>query len=218
MKLLNILILLLPIVIAGCVTTQYPTVSHDGLQLLAETNIDAAYKKTEADFSAYKRFQVTSCDVAFRRNWQRDQNQNRSLFNNVSNKDVEKIKRDLAELCRKTFVAELTEKGGYEIVEEAAEDVLIIKPAIIDLDIAAPDVGSMNRTRSYVTSAGSMRLNLELYDSVTGEILARAIDRKKAHDAGRITWSNSVSNRVEAERMFKRWSLMLREQLDGLKN
>lgn len=216
MRRLYLCVCLLVLTIAGCTSTQYPAISHDGLQLLPDSKLDAAYKKMGAEFSVYKRFMVTRCDVAFVSNWQRDQNKSRSLSNDVSNKDVEKIINGLSEMCRATFVEDL-EAGGYELVSEAAADVLIIRPSIINLDITAPDVGSIGRSRTYVTSAGSMTLNLELYDSVSHEILARVVDKKKARDNGTITWSSSITNRNEARRMFRRWSKMLVENIESIR-
>ena len=214
MKKLGLLLFLLNL--TACVGLQYPEESPDGLQLLPDTQVDAVYTRPDADLSIYKRVKLNHCEVAFTRNWQRDQNQGRSLFNQIKNRDVAKIKSELSEICRNSFVEELS-NNGYEVVEENAADVLLITPAVIDLDIAAPDVGTSARTTTYVASAGSMRLILELHDALSGQVLARAIDKKKARHTGRITWANSVSNRREANQMFRQWSRMLREQLDSLK-
>ena len=58
-------------------------------------------------------------------------------------------------------------EDGYPVVEEAADDVLLLRPAIVNLDVAAPETSRMSRGRSYVDSAGQMTLYIELYDSVT---------------------------------------------------
>ena len=92
--------------------------------------------------------------------------------------------------------------------------MLILRPALIDLDITAPDIPVAGRVTNYVASAGAATLYIELYDSVSGEILARIIDRKRMRDYGYMQWSTSVSNRAEARRMLKRWASMLREGLD----
>ena len=203
-------------ILTACATTQYPSVSEEGLILRAETEVDAVYKHPFADFSSYKRVQVKECEVAFKRNWQRDQNQSRSLFNHVDKKDMAKIKAELSEICQNSFVAELT-KNGYVLTQESAADVLVISPSVVDLDISAPDVSSSMRTTSYATSAGSMRLKLAMHDALSGEVLARAIDKKKARHNGRITWTNSVSNRMEAKRMFERWATMLVKSMNEVK-
>jgi hypothetical protein len=92
--------------------------------------------------------------------------------------------------------------------------VLVLRPAIINLDIAAPDVMAAGRQRSYTTEAGQMTLVLEGVDGTTGEILVRVVDRRRAMDTGRLQWTNSVTNQAEARRMLNRWASQIREGLD----
>ena len=67
------------------------------------------------------------------------------------------------------------------------------------------------------TTAGAATLYLELYDSVSGEILARAIDRKAANHPGDLMrWSNKVTNRAEAKRVLAGWAGLLRQRLDEI--
>jgi hypothetical protein len=126
---------------------------------------------------------------------------------------MEKIKTGLAADLRKIFTEEL-QKGGYEVVQEGGDDVLVLRPAIIDLDVAAPDTMEPGRSRSFSTSAGAMTLYLEVYDGASGEILVRAVDPKEARDNGRMMWQTSVTNRAEADRMLRKWAVLLREALD----
>ena len=67
---------------------------------------------------------------------------------------------------------------------------------------------------SYTTSEGSMSLYLEVYDSVSGEILGRVLDRKTATDSNHLEWTNSVTNAREAKRILVRWGQTLRSMLD----
>ena len=80
------------------------------------------------------------------------------------------------------------------------------KPAIVDLDVVAPDIQSAGLTRSYSESAGEMTLNLELFDSLTGDKIAKATDRARDWDRGYMEWRTRVSNRADAERMMKSWA------------
>jgi hypothetical protein len=127
----------------------------------------------------------------------------------ISSKDIENIKNSLAELFNEVFTKEL-EKAGYKVTTEAGDHVLLLRPAIVNLDVRAPDVPSAVRMYSYTTSAGEMTLYLEAYDSVTGDILAKAVDRRGDRAFhGSYTWTNSVSNRVAAERILKGWAQIL---------
>ena len=127
---------------------------------------------------------------------------------------MQKIKVEAAELLHESFKKELDEVGGYNFVEQSGDKVMILRPALIDLEITAPDIPTAGRVTNYVASAGAATIYLELYDSVSGEILARLVDRRSMQDYGHARWANSVSNRADAARMFKRWASLLRHGMD----
>ena len=122
----------------------------------------------------------------------------------------------MAEAFREVFIEELTENDGYELVDAPAEGVLLIRPAIIDLEASAPDTRSAGRSYTFVDSAGAATLYIELYDSVTGEILARAVDRKADRSHGTMQWASQVSNRSDAKRILRTWAGWLRERMDEI--
>jgi hypothetical protein len=53
-------------------------------------------------------------------------------------------------------------------------------------------------------------LFLELYDSVSGEILARIIDSEVIGDNGYTQWANRVTNTADARRTIRKWAKALR--------
>lgn len=191
--------------------------THDGLTSVEGSQADVLYVLPEADFAAYDSFIVLEPYVAFRRNWQRDVNRAAtSTARRVSDDDMEEMKSQVADLFREVFVERL-EGGGFSVVDEPGEDVMILRPAILNLDITAPDVGSPGRSRTYVTEAGSASLFIELYDSVTGQILARAVDSRRARTTPTFQWATSVSNRAEARNVLNTWAGMLVERLDEVR-
>jgi len=192
-----------------------PELSFDGLHLVEDAKVAIAYVEPEADFSVYDSFLMLEAYVAFKKNWQRD---TRVAGRRVSNADVERIKGEVATLLHETFRKELDEKGGYAFVEKPGDSVMILRPAIIDLVITAPDIAVPGRHQSYVASSGAATLFLEMYDSVSGDILARVIDRRQVGNYGTVGWSNSVTNRADAQRMFRRWAGLLRSGLDEVRS
>jgi hypothetical protein len=191
--------------------------SHDGLVLSPKTKFGEVTMKPDADLSQYQQVGLQACTVSFRKNWERDQNRNRvDLSNRVTQKDVDRIKDSMAESCDQIFREELLKDPAYTIVDqfEDGENVLLLRPAIIDLDINAPDVRSAGMSRSYTTSAGRMTLYLELFDATTGDILARVVDKVRGMDSGHMQWTTSVSNKADAERAMRRWAKLLRQGLD----
>lgn len=190
-----------------------PTTSHDGLVLSKGKVAKVLYVRPGVDFSQYKRIAILDCPVSFRKNWKSDQ---ASSGNRVTQKDMDRIRAGLSAEFLKIFTDELQAKGGYEIVTTGAEDVMVLRPAIIDLDVTAPDTMSAGRSFTLTESAGAMTLYLEIYDSVTSQILARAVDREASRGMGRIQWSNRVTNTQEADKILRRWAGALRAQLDAV--
>lgn len=189
--------------------------SFDGLELLEKSRADQVWVVPEADFSDYERFMIAEPLVAFAKDWQRKMNQQSTT--RVRPADMERMQAGMAEIFMEVFTEEL-EKAGYAVVEEPADDVLWLRPAIVDLWVSAPDVASTGRSRTYVTSAGSARLYLEFRDSVTGDILARAVDFKRARERSQFQWATSVSNRKEARDIIRRWATMLVEAMDEVRS
>ena len=189
-------------------------VTHDGLHLVPGTEVAAAWVKPDADFSGYKRIMLIDAYVAFRKNWERDQR--RSSVHRVTSRDIERMKTEMAELFREVFVEELSGEDGYPVVETAETDVLLLRPAIIDLDVTAPEVRSTARSYNFAASAGAATLFLELYDAVSGEILARAIDRQVAGETAFVQWTNKMTNRAAARDVLAEWAGLLRTRLDEI--
>ena len=186
--------------------------TFDGLVPLEGANMGVAYIDPNADFSVFSRVFVFEPHVAFRSNWKRDQNRSRSR--NVRASDVERIKNDVSNLFMDVFV-EALEEAGYEVVNYIDEDVLVLRSAIIDLDITAPDVPRAGRSRTYTANAGAMTLVIEAVDSITGDLIGRAADRRAAgRNTGWTVRSNRVTNRADARREMRVWANRLVEFLD----
>lgn len=213
------LLLILSLVILGSTPAatiaksknEIPEYTVEGLKLVPNTkDIALVWAEPGANLSQYERVYLVEPYVAFKKNWKRDQNRGTMK---VTNSDMERIKREVAELFMEVFTEEL-EKGGYSLATERADDVLIVKPAIIDLDVNAPDLQNASRSATFSESAGSMTLYIELYDSVTDDLLAKALDPTADRSSGMMQWQTRVSNRAAGKRMMKPWAEALRKGLD----
>ena len=189
-----------------------PQTTIEGLERVEDSKLALVYVEPGADFSQYKRIYMVDTYVAFKKNWKRDQNRSANPHK-ISSSDMDKMKAELSGLFRNIFT-EVLEQGGYELVSERAEDVLIIKPAIINLDITAPDRLSNNDTRTYSESPGEMTLYLELFDSVTDDLIAKAMDLQTDRDTGYFQWQTRVTNRAAANRILTVWANVLKDGLD----
>lgn len=216
---MKILLLFLSVIILGTASIatvakskkEIPEYTVEGLKLVPNTkNIALVWAEPGADLSQYDRVYLVEPYVAFKKNWKRDQNRGSIK---VNNNDMERIKTSVSELFMEVFTEEL-EKGGYSLANERAEDVLIVKPAIIDLNVNAPDIQNAARSATFTSTAGSMTLYLELYDSETDDLLAKALDPTADRDTGWMQWQTRVTNRAAGKRMMKPWAEALRKGLD----
>lgn len=204
---------LLAILTTPVMAEEEENLSFDGLVALEESRVYSAYIDPDADFAVFQRVAILEPHVAFRSNWKRDQN--RSRTRNVRPTDVERIKDDVAGLFKEVFTEQL-ENAGFEVVNYADEDVLVLRPAVIDLDINAPDVQRGGRNRTYTANTGAATLFLELFDSLSGDIIGRAADRRAARNGGGFAMqANRVTNRANARREFRVWADKLVEFLDS---
>lgn len=194
-----------------------PEVSMEGLELVEKDRRGELYADPGVDWSVYTKIQIDPATVSFRKNWKRDQNSSVQPFK-VNANDMERIKTDLAELFNEVFTEELTANGDFELADSSAENVLKITPRIVDLDVYAPDTNSPGMTTSFTDTSGRMTLKLELYDSVTGDLIAKASDRRESPRRGYMQWTTRVSNQADARRMLQRWAKSLRERLDEARN
>jgi hypothetical protein len=93
-------------------------------------------------------------------------------------------------------------------------DVLRLRANIADLYVNAPDTMTAGRTRTYTVSAGQMTLIAELFDSESGQVLARVVDTREARNTGTMQLSNSVVNASEARDIASAWARILHNGLD----
>lgn len=191
--------------------SKLPETTPEGLKLIPNTKVSAVYLRDGADFSGYDKVAILDCYVAFRKDWKRDQNQGANPFR-VSDSDMTKIKTQLADQFKKTFTRELTAKG-QTMVTAAGPGVLILRPAIINLDVVAPDTMRPG-SRTFSTSAGQATLLLEVYDSVTSDLLARVYDVESIGESSFIQVQNGVTNRAEADQVLTKWARQLATYLE----
>ncbi len=71
------------------------------------------------------------------------------------------------------------------------------------------------RADYFLTEIGQATLVLQLSDSESDEVLARAADRQSI-GGGFLTRSNPVTNRAELSQEIRKWGTILRKGIDAL--
>jgi len=185
--------------------------AYDGLEPVKVKGISLAYKRPGATLAGYKRVRIDPVEVRFDKNWNPQRTGSRLP---LPAEDREAIRTGIAKIVSEQFVKALAAKGSYPVVDESGPDVLRLKIYIVNLYVNAPDNPGPGVSRTYVTSAGSMTLFMELFDSETGQILARVVDRQEARTATTFTMTNIATSSGEAEDIAANWARIMRDALD----
>lgn len=180
-----------------------------GLELVPSKNVGALYRRPDADLSAYGKIMLGEPAVEFSKTWNP---RNYGTFG-LSAAQLTKIRVDLAAMAKSIFEKSLSD-GGYELVTEAGDGVLVVTPNIVDVFINAPSSPTAGRSRTYTMEAGSASLVLQVNDAVTGTLLAMVLDKKRSRSST-MQWTTSVSNRAAAEAMLNSWAEQVKRELDA---
>jgi len=173
--------------------------ADNGLEQI-EGRFQAFYWKPGETLSQYKRLVLLDSLVQFQDNWLRDENRGKRPNEQIKEEDMAEISQTLSDQFKEVFTEVLTDNDGYEMVNVGAADVLILRPAILNLDIGQ----SVYKARSGTeTSPLKMTLVLEFYDSVTSTLIGRAMEIR----------SDQESNRSVVALILRRWAEATRETL-----
>jgi hypothetical protein len=194
--------------LAGCAADRRPEeTTADGLVRAPSRAAGGVYRAPGAPFFQYKRFIVEPLTVDFIKNW-------RKSHRDVSDREIQRMRDE----SRRNFLEEFTDvligEGGYALAEAPAEDVLLLAPALTELDVPAPENDTVE-TRSLSPRRPSMTLTGELRDSLTGKLVGRiiVIEPGERYGANELRPANRVTNAHELRLAFGKWVRMLREAL-----
>jgi hypothetical protein len=189
----------------------------DGLVRVQSQNADAVFLAPGADFRSYTKVMIDPTEASFRQNWVRDYNRDiRGVSGRITDVDAQRA----LEAIQSGFHEEFTEaytRAGYQVVTTPGPDVLRLRTGVLNISVAAPDVGSAGRRNTYAEDAGAATLFVEARDSMTGAILGRAVDGRVIDDDSTIRWRTRASNRADFSRAFRHWADLSVEGLNRLR-
>lgn len=185
----TLLLSLLTVVLAACSTveTQSFTVSQD-------SNVEAAQIATDADFASYDRLHAVDMGIFFPDGAY------------TTPEDIERIRV----IFRTAFLAELE---NYVIDTEPGPGAMTVQATLIDLRNAGnEDLMSVRSELRDMAAPGKILFLMEMRDSVTEVVLARAADSARtptiADEEGETTDWSSV------EEAAQHWATLFRQFLD----
>jgi hypothetical protein len=196
-------------VVANASVTEF--MSYDGLKKIKVRGLDLVYARPGATLATYDKVQLDPVTVAFAKGWKGKQAGSPWP---LSQQQRDAIRERIAKVVYDAFVKELEAKHGYQIVTAPGPDVLRVRLYIIDVKVTAPDQATAINAVTISASAGQGVLVAELYDSQTGEILARVIDPEAAQQSGMMMINTAVQNQAQAEYIAQGWAKALRRAMD----
>jgi hypothetical protein len=191
------------------------TPTLDGLYPVDNSVLQFAEVRRDIDLSGYTAFMLSPVEVAYQKDpGQRSPGSPEANFA-LSAREMESFKESFQTEVRRA----LTENDGYELVDEPGPNVLRLDAHLIDLVVRVNNEATAGRNRSFTSSYGEVTMILELYDSQSGQILARAAERA---DPTRSTYEvvevRPALVRADVSRLFRHWAVTVRERLDALRS
>ena len=220
-------IAILTVAVAACSST--PTmqtgpdaeVTHDGLTRIDRTVMDAVWARNDIDLSGINKVMFVGVGVEYRNvngpySGRAGMTSSTRATANRSEFQLDAETRALfEEEIAGAFLEELGRSTVFEIVEEPGPDVLLIRAALLDVVSRVPPE-TVGRSRVFIDRVGEATLVLEVRDSVSNTILARAADRRAAESSMGMTESTRPRNRAEVRRLGRRWGGLLRDGLEKM--
>jgi hypothetical protein len=207
----------LPTAMGASKTELAQAMSHDGLRQTKVKGLDLVYVRPGATLAGYSRVRIDPIEVAFRKDWNPTKPDSRLR---LSAEEREEIRMRTAQIVREEFVSELQGKGQYQVVDASGPDVLRVRVSIIDLYVTAPNAPLSTPlaggARTYAVSSGEMTIFAELFDSETGSVIARIVDRREARRvSGMMSLTTGARNVADGRDIASHWARILRNGLDA---
>ena len=199
-------------------------ITHDGLTRVDNSALDASWVRAGTDLSGYSKILFNGVGIEFRP--AKGPYSGRAGAGTAASASRSQDEFQLDEATKKAvgeeigaaFLEELAKSQRFQLVDQPGEDVLILHTGVLDVVSRVPP-DNLGRGSVYLDRVGEATLVMELRDSMSNAIFARAIDRRAAERAaGSMMESNSVTNRAEVRRLGRRWGSVVRTGLETLLN
>lgn len=180
--------------LAGLLGAACTTTSTQSFNVPKNSKVEASYIAVDADFGKYDRLFASDMGIFFPTDAApsiEDQQRTRQIF-------------------RKAFLAELQ---GYRIVRTAGPTALNVQATLIDYrNASGADVPNVRRELKDIARPGAIMFLMELKDSESDKVLARAADSASAPAFS--TSAGTSTDWTAVETAAARWAKLFRQFLD----
>jgi hypothetical protein len=177
--------------LAGCAGSK---VESQSFRVAQNSKVESAQIAVDADFGRYDRLLATELGIFFPQTYV------------TSDEDTQRIRQ----IFRDAFLSELE---GYAIVDESGPTTMTVEASLVDLrNSAGTPMPQMRSSIRDLATPGSILFLMEMRDSVSDRVLARAADSAKAP-----TFSSAEgdeSDWTSIEDAARHWAALFRTFLD----
>jgi hypothetical protein len=209
------------VLIAGCASEPAvqegpdAEVTYDGLHRIDHAAFQYAYIDPDADWGRYDKIMPGGAQFEFRA-VKKTSGTYRSRSTDTEFYMDDDARARLEQEVTAVFAEELAKSERFTVTESAGPEVLIIRGGLTDIVSNVPPE-YVGRSEVFLSSVGEATLVLEIVDSMSGEVLFRAADRRAAERAGgTLARSTPGTNWAEVRRLARSWGSRLREGLDSV--
>lgn len=167
---------------------------YESYRPVQNRSVDIAYVNVAADFTKYRRLLPEEMGIFYPTNAA------------PSDADLDRVRSAF----RQAFMARIE---GYELVDEAAEDVLQVKATLVDLrNAGALDIPDIARDINAILEPGKLTFMIEMRDSNTDRLMLRAADTEKSPQID--LPEDGSANTDEVMAAAEHWAQLFRNFLD----
>ena len=176
-------------VLAACTTVETQSFRRAG-----SGNVDAAYIATDADFSQYDRLLVDDMGIFFPQSV------------TLPDDELRRIRR----IFRDVFTEQLE---GYDITQQPGPGMLRVSASLIDLrEASIAEIPNLRPQMRDAARPGGLVFMMELKDSTTDRVLARAGDSQAAPRFA--SPGGAETDWASVEAAARHWAALFRDFLD----
>jgi len=178
---------------SSLVASACTTVETQSFRVAKGGQVESARIAVDADFSKYDRLQAADMGIFF------------PADAAMRDEDLQRLRQTF----RDAFITELE---GYSISRESGPTTMLVEASLIDLRGNAGDAAmSLSREVRDLATTGSLVFLMEMKDSETGEVLARAADSAKAPALGP---GGDETDWQAVDDAANHWAMLFRQFLD----
>jgi hypothetical protein len=204
--------LILALLCAPALSTPKPA-TEDLIEARSEKKVkgfDSVRFADNVDLRRYTSFLVKQPQLEFDKHWLREHK------SAMTENDEARIRESYTRVLKEAIESNLSQEAGWQKVEQAGPNTLVIAPSLTRFRINAPDLSFRAHSRDFVEHTGAARLTLTLLDGSSNGQLVELSDysqTRSAHGMGDLQPTNRVENLHDFKMLSKRWAKRFGEYL-----